>query len=332
MMLRSRYLHGALWLILFLCFFVSSFHRNGDIALNFFRTTCFIGFLPPVFYLVANGLGPRFLEKKRYLPFAVWTLAVVLGISLIRIFFGYLAFYCSPIQDSFYRLSIFHTLYVLVIESIAAVVAFLYASNLNYQRLLIKQEQVRRVQAEAELTLLKATVQPHFLFNNLNNLYSLVINHSDKTASYLSKLSESLRYFVEQVSKPLIPWEMELDFLENYIALEQLKKSNLPVLFQQHVEQSLLKLPPMLLIPLVENCFKHGDPTQSIEIRLWTEGGLLCLYCSNTLKKHQLNTREGTGLANLERRLSLLFGNAYTLNIQTERQFFIVTLKIPYQQ
>lgn len=213
--------------------------------------------------------------------------------------------------------------------------SILFYISLHYFRLREQQEAMQRQQLEAELNLLKAQVQPHFLFNTLNNIYFYAQRESPLTAALLEKLSQIMRYFVDEAPKHTIPLETEVDFIKNYIDLEKARmRYPLESSFKETLSSSDIQVPPMLIIPLVENVFKHGIDKRKednfISIDIEEQNGKLQVTVRNRIAGNQLDDQRGSGLANLKNRLALLFGHQYSLNSSpTSEHIYVSVLSIP---
>ena len=200
--------------------------------------------------------------------------------------------------------------------SLSVFIAYLLGGLLyitqNYIELLINQEKLKSQQLSTEINLLKAQVQPHFLFNTLNNIYSLAVSKSEKTPEVVAKLSEIMRYFVDDAPKELVNVETEVSFLKNYIELEQIRMLfPIKVQWDLNIENPAQTIPPMLLIPFVENVFKHGidktKPHNEVSIRLEITQKYLDFEVVNSV----IQEKEGQwrSLENLKKRLELLYDN-----------------------
>jgi len=197
------------------------------------------------------------------------------------------------------------------------------------------QEQLEKEKLNSELALLKNQISPHFFFNTLNNIYSLIgINPDDsqKAVLRLSKLMRYLLYDSEQVDTKL---NQEIDFMSNYIDLMKLRMSDkvtLSVSFPDKYED--LAMPPLLFIPFIENAFKHGVSYRSksyIDIKLETEKNTIIFTCKNSIARKSDNIDKnitGIGLENVKRRLNLLFPGKHELVINKDENEFLVFLKI----
>lgn len=197
--------------------------------------------------------------------------------------------------------------------------SILFYISLHYFRLREQQEAMQRQQLEAELNLLKAQVQPHFLFNTLNNIYFYAQRESPLTAALLEKLSLIMRYFVDEAPKNKISLQTEINFIKNYIDLEKTRmRYSLEVDFAEKLISSDIQVPPMLIIPLVENVFKHGIDKRKednfILIEIKEQQEKLQITVRNRIAQNNIEEQSGRGLANLKNRLTLLFDHQFSLN------------------
>ena len=187
----------------------------------------------------------------------------------------------------------------------------------------------------AELALLKSQVSPHFLFNTLNNVYSLAHLKSDDAPAAILKLSQLLRYMLYEADAPRVPLAREIEYLDNYVDLQRLRLDEaLTVDFQVEGDCTGLLLEPLLLIPFVENAFKHGVSYQHpapIVIALRVADGRLHFRVQNgarPLAGRAAVPASGLGLPNIERRLALLYPGRHTLRAGTEADAFVVELEL----
>lgn len=179
--------------------------------------------------------------------------------------------------------------------------------------------QIQHRQVQTELLLLQQQINPHFLFNTLNNLYALCLVQSEQAPTLILRLADLLRYVVYQGSQPLVTLQQEVNYLQDYLALQQLRVSNkteLSLSLPQQADQYLL--PPLLLIMLVENAYKHGvestAESSKVTIQLQLQDNRLIFICENTVPTQQSTAATGIGLENLRRRLQLYYGNNYSLS------------------
>lgn len=193
------------------------------------------------------------------------------------------------------------------------------------QQLLIEKQQ-------AELNYLKSQTNPHFLFNTLNNIYSLARDKSDLAPETILRLSQLLRYMLYEAGGPFIAIEQELKIIGDYISLEQLRYDDtLRVSFHYDVEDMKQALPPLLLIPLVENAFKHGVAETRdrpfVDIHLSVAKRQLAFSVRNSTEETGGDITEGIGLSNLRRQLELLYTD-YQVLVEQKVTEFRATLRI----
>ncbi len=204
----------------------------------------------------------------------------------------------------------------------------------NYIKLKRSAQQLRIEKQEAELNYLTSQTNPHFLFNTLNNIYSLARDKSDLAPESILRLSKILRYMLYEAGGDYIAIEQELKILTDYIALEKLRyDDSLRVNFNHDIEDMRQALPPLLLIPLVENAFKHGvSETRNqpfVDIHLSVNMRQLSLFVKNSteIAASETGVKENIGLSNLRRQLELLYKD-YSLVVQQGEFVFAATLKI----
>jgi two-component system, LytTR family, sensor kinase len=204
----------------------------------------------------------------------------------------------------------------------------------NYYQLKMAAVQLRLEKQEAELNYLKSQTNPHFLFNTLNNIYSLSLDKSDLAPESILRLSKILRFMLYDAGGSHILVEQELKIINDYIALEKLRYDNsLRLDFIQEIDDRNQRIPPLLLIPLVENAFKHGvsetrnQPFIEIEIRLKNQDLFFEVRNSVEFSVDQNAIKENIGLSNLRRQLALLY-TSYELTVARGEGIFTSTLKI----
>ncbi len=199
----------------------------------------------------------------------------------------------------------------------------------------------RQQEKEAELKLLKGQLNPHFLFNTLNNLYGLSVIKSDKLPSLMLKLSDLLRYSLYETKDSFVPLEKEIQYLENYIALEKIRledKTNIQ--FDKTGNFSDKKIAPMLLIVFVENAFKHLEITKNklsiVNVNLKIENDKLIFNCVNTFDETEISIsnietgKSGIGLQNAKKRLDLIYPNKHILKVEKKNSNYNVELILTF--
>ena len=222
---------------------------------------------------------------------------------------------------------------------IISIILFLLVIALSITYVIIKRwrlavEQAARAETDkvnAELSFLKAQIDPHFLFNTLNNIYSQAVMKDEKTPESIMKLSNIMRYVTEEAIENFVPLTDETNFISDYIELQRLRlgaRTTLDFVISGRLEGK--SIAPLILITLIENVFKYGisnsEPSH-ISIALKAEDDSISFFCRNKLMplKHQLEST-GIGIKNTRKRLDHLYPNKYLLNIKEEEGFFSVHL------
>ncbi len=204
----------------------------------------------------------------------------------------------------------------------------------HYIKLKQTTQQLRIEKQQAELNYLRSQTNPHFLFNTLNNIYSLARDKSDLAPESILRLSKILRYMLYETSGPFVAIDQELKIMADYIALEKLRyDDSLRINFNHDIEDMKQALPPLLLIPLVENAFKHGAAETRnqpfVDIHLSINKRQLMFVVKNSTDEFLAEGRvkENIGLTNLRRQLEFLYTD-YNLSVQQSETVFTATLKI----
>jgi len=198
-----------------------------------------------------------------------------------------------------------------------------------------REESIKAQQINAELVLLKSQISPHFLFNVLNSLYALSLKMSEETPEVILKLSDILRYSLYETQEKEISIIKEIHILNTYIDIERLRiPENASISFQyQQVKDSAI-IAPMLLLPLIENAFKHGtDSTigaSHIDATLYCDDSILIFECENSFKEQAMKDFGGIGIENIRKRLQLLYPLKHSLKINKTESTFRVTLEIKF--
>lgn len=302
------------------------------------------------FYTLAYIIIPRFLLRRKYVQFfAILVLFVLVMPAITRTIDIFLVepridFYLKSfgynnwekVQGSRWQRFSNVVFYLNAIKGANFIVWFGVAIKFFkawYQR--------HHAALEAELNLLKAQIHPHFLFNTLNNLYALTLNNSPKSPEIVMGLSEILRYMLYECNVDRVPLKKDIAMLENFILLEKMRyEGRLDFNFSQEGDLTNHEIAPLLLLPLVENAFKHGVGEKvgqawiNIELALVQE--VLKFKINNSKPEKtikQTSEKVGNiGLENVKRRLELIYPGAYELKIFDEEEVFVVILKIDLSQ
>jgi two-component system LytT family sensor kinase len=286
-----------------------------------------------LFYLNYLVYIPNFLNKKRYWEYATVVLVSIIvygigkyGVGLLfkDIVLVHQKGHVTSFVTYFYS-SIFTSL-IFVFLSTALKFSTDWFLNERIQRDLENQRLI------AELAFLKSQINPHFLFNSLNSIYSLAYQRSETTPEAILKLSEIMRYMLYECNDNKVDLDKELQYLQNYIDLQKIRFGSKAFIdFKVDGNITDQKIEPLLLIAFIENAFKHGvanDINSPIKLLINVAGGKLHFYIQN--KKHN-NNRDavgGIGLINVQRRLDLLYPNRYSLKIRDEEYTYTCELSI----
>lgn len=283
-------------------------------------------------YTLANAiisyvLLPQFYYKKKYVRFFAFTILIIAGVIIIEEFFLEKIYFPDSRGTSFpgVLFSLAQVLPIIVILS-----GFKFAWDA-----LTKQREVDELKAtiqESELEFLKSQINPHFLFNNLNNLYSYAIENSPKTPTIILELSAVLRYMLYECREKYVSLSKEVEQLNNFTQLNELQiEERGQVNFTTDNIRHNYLIAPLILIVFIENAFKHSQASQStgieidIQIKL-SDSGRLDFLCKNNFHATTSaeNLSHGIGLENVKKRLNLLYPQAHQLDIrQTENQYVV---------
>lgn len=331
--LRYKGHHVLLWLVYFAMWFVV--YREFYTSRNTLILVICAYFLvhASMYYFTQYRLIPIVLKRKNIFLFCLSFIG--LGVLLSFVLFGLLKMILGPSMADYFGNNFWILISSFFFSNMFMVGLLIGAKSvidrIRQQR---KQDQMKQEQLLSELSYLKAQVNPHFLFNAINSVFVLIKMDPDKAAETLIKLSDLLRAQLYDFSTDLIRIEDEIQYLENYIALEKIRMGHrVEVDFVKGGDLNGFRLPPLLLMPFLENCFKHlssfHDQKNIIQFKLCRDGSVLHAIFTNTFERDNLKDLPGgIGLVNVRRRLDLLFGETYSLDMKEWDQKFEVQLKI----
>jgi LytS/YehU family sensor histidine kinase len=207
--------------------------------------------------------------------------------------------------------------------------AFYFIRYSHYREL--KETDALLQNRQSELSFLRSQINPHFLFNNLNNIYSLVYHQSDQSLNAIASLSELLRYMLYDISET-VTLSKEFAYIEKYIALQQLKFEHPEKIVFIAGGAQEIQVPPLLFIPFVENAFKHGNANAKewLQLEFLTTSTQVIFSCANKKTHKHKDTEGGIGIENIRRRLELLYPNQHQLEIKEDQALFTVKLSLNY--
>ncbi|GAA4114804.1 hypothetical protein GCM10022393_14580 [Aquimarina addita] len=239
-------------------------------------------------------------------------------------------------QDSLWtrttRFSVFLSKCILYLTPTALLLMFQFYKN---QQNFLKLNEQKKV---AELTALKNQLNPHFLFNTLNNLYALALDKSDKTPEVIERLSDILDYMLYRCDDTYVPIHKEIQLIENYLSLEKVRYGKRAfITFDHHIDQEVT-IAPLILLTFVENAFKHGVSQElkqcTIIISMTLKDSYIVFSIFNSKPKNGVGNQQkkdaSLGIKNVKQQLELLYSNAYDLQVLENEDSFEVMLKLRY--
>jgi len=311
-----------LWVLVFRTYSVSI---TKTITIEF----CYLIFITSDYYAISNFIVPRFLHKRKYTLFVISTVFVIAFSSWLR------ALVALQMNFHFFQpktIIDFGTLYLNSVVNISLWVLLVTIGKMLIDRMQTQQqlELLEKERVRNELDYLKAQINPHALFNSLNTIYGHIDKGNHVARTILLQFSELLRYQLYDCGAEKVSLEKEIEYVKNYVAFQRLRKDEqLVVCLDIGTTQTGLKIAPLLLVVLIENAFKFAsnfsDKENKILIKIFTKEN--ALHCSffNTKELQQSSTAtssNGIGIANLKRRLELLYPGKYKLNSKMENEFY----------
>jgi len=284
---------------------------------------------------------PRYLKYKSKFLITVALIAFILFVSCINYLEFLLIFSISTRLGYFSSMPTMSFIVPLwlrqIIFNYPTVIGFAFAIKL-LKRWYLKQqetEQLTREKINAELQLLRSQVHPHFLFNTLNNIYSFILNGSARAPEIIEKLSSLLNYILNECNSALVPLEKELALIQNYLALERIRYGE-SLSMSLHIQgnASGKMITPLLLIPFIENSFKHGTsrmlthPWVKLDINIENETLEFKISNNKPPANNEAPNKKGIGLCNVKKRLQLLYPGQHSLSIAENEMSYEVSMNI----
>lgn len=336
---RIAILHLSFWctyLSLFL-YQMSQFWQERDTGWQLILafTAINVGCTALISYLNYFWLLPRLLANKKVLPFlltflAFFALIITMRVNLER----YL------VDDFSHRVNFIYSSRFVIHISAVTLFIVIFVAMLRFAQdwfaLQARNKTIENERLSAELNFLKAQINPHFLFNTLNNLYYLAFTQSPNTTEVIEKLSQMMRYMIYDSNHNRVLLQKEIDYMHNYISLERLRLNNhIPVNFQLEGNPDGVFIAPLIFITFLENAFKHGVSNNNaaawVNIHIQIQG-TACTYTVENSKLPQKSTtsleKSGIGLLNVQRRLELSYPQQYELLVEEDDDRYYVQLKL----
>lgn len=288
--------------------------------------------------------APKLLFKRKYAQFAIISVVLVVISSLVLTYlFGSPIETPNPINDlefrppppNFRRPPPSKFLMHFLMLSVSYILAIVIEVSLFLKA---KEEETiltERINLQNELKLLKSQINPHFLFNSLNNIYALSAIDSNKTQQSISYLSDMLRYVLYECEQETVPIKKEIEYIKNYLKLFSLKSSKkYPITTEFNILNNTISIAPMLFIPFIENALKHSNIEKIndsfISIKINTDADYIFFEVKNSIPEKIINKDKvgGIGLENVKKRLAILYPEKHQLTISEDESSFNIQLKI----
>lgn len=332
--------HGVTWALLFVIFF--AMHPNDNFLLRFISSSAFLGLLIILVAVVNKFLIRRYLKNQRIMLFVLMSFVLVslwayasLWIELLLLYF----FDNRPIVETYNEVP--YTLLAFIIRllwfssAVVVVAAFYYQRKENEDKIIADKLQSEKL--DMELRYLKSQINPHFLFNALNNIYSMVYMHDDNAADGVLKLSEMLRYVLVDCQADVIPLSKEVKYVENYVDFQLMRFGNdRNVVLEKDIENEGYMIVPMLLQPIIENSFKYSRLDASVDgfvhLSITQKSNSFCFVAENSVLGTSMTKNNekhpGIGQKNVLQRLNLHYGDNYIFDIEQDVNKYKVTIKL----
>ncbi len=323
-------LHILFWMII-VTYFAWGFGFGVNYKAAFFNAVLYLPGFIFIVYILIYFLIPRYLIRRKYIQFFI---GLILAVAVCSAYSWGIELTLTP-NAKFEGVTMSTGRAILPFIHVAGIAISINLLNYWYRQKQ-KTTEAQNEKIAAELELLKSQIHPHFLFNTLNNLYAFSLEKSEKTPEIILKLSNLLRFMIYESDVTFIPLKKEISILQQYIDLEQLRYGDrLDVSFTVPDDLEKKQIAPLLLLPFVENIFKHGINNQtehcwiSFDLRLSESSIFVKLINSKDWDETQnLPECSGIGLHNVKKRLELLYPERYILTIQEMQDVFIVNLEI----
>ncbi len=332
-LMRYKLHHILFWMVVFALWYYLRYQDFATNTLALKITAVKVLDLALLVYITNLFLIPKFLYRKRYVIFSMIYLTMIaastfwkiniIGNMIMNQDFNIWDNFKTRIYDNFIP-------HVLLVSTGAA-----FKILSDYARAQRRIGEMAKEKAEAELHFLKQQTNPHFLFNSLNSVYFLIDKKNEEARNALHGFSEMLRYQLYECNGEKIAVEKEMDYLNDYVNLQRLRKgTNFQITFTRTENIKKFLIEPLLLIPFVENSFKHlshfDKEDNEVHIDVSREKNLMLFKVSNTTNYNGTTKNEtgGIGLINVKRRLELLYPGKHTLKISEEECWYKVYLEI----
>lgn len=329
---KEIYYHIAGWSLYIIYLIIGIFLQPSGKPLSVFNYT-FVAFRMIEFYICYLWVYPKYLYKGKPFQLAGGIIVAIASFIIIRFVTEQVVFkHLFGMTNYFGYTFLSYTLDNVYWGSSAVILSLAVYSGFNAIYKEQENKSLREEKIQAELAFLKTQINPHFLYNTLNYIYSLAYPVSEKLGDAVIKLSQLMRYMLTESAGGDVDLQKEVDYIENYISIYQLRfEDSFFVDFKTEGDVAGKRVAALVLVPFVENAFKHGvvnDPDRPIRIRLKVTGNRLTFTVSNQISRGQKDHSTGVGLPNIRRRMELIYPGRHELLIADNGHTYKSTLNI----
>lgn len=332
-------LHIGFWgCFIFLLLLLIGIYFQGEVPEDrlayYFQIMLGLGFIPAIsaFYACYFWLFPKYLRHKKIILAIVFGGVIAVGAAALGMSMLYNTI--GPEEDFTWQCYILPMVFMTIIAFLSEIVALLISGFLTWFEEIKLKEELQKKNHKMEMALVKAQLDPHFLFNTINNIDVLILKDADEASDYLNKLSDIMRFMLFETKTTEIPLAKELEYIEKYIALQKIRTSN-----TSYVNYSVKgiangqTIAPMVFIPFIENAFKHTNNKKlenAIRIKIQIARENIQMICENKFDPYRKNNKDSNGLGNelIQKRLQLIYPEKHQLDIRNENNLYSVSLII----
>ncbi len=341
-------LHIGFWLcylILIMVILGTLFGNDGDVSekrvANAFNILIYFTLIPSAisFYLFYFYLFSKFIQPQRFLLAGIYGVLIALGAAIIGYTLLQLIVISSNddcIKNEGTGTIIAMVLFMTFVALISGIISLVIKGFITWFEEVKLKDELTIKNRETELALVKSQLDPHFLFNTINNIDVLILKNADQASDYLNKLSDIMRFMLFETKTDEILLTKEIEYIQKYIELQKIRTAN-----QSYVHFEIIGSPnkclmaPMVFIPFIENAFKHTNNKKlenAIRIQIVINAESIQLLCENKFDPHRKLQQENNGLGNelIKKRLELLYPNRHTLEVNNQGELYSVHLIIQH--
>lgn len=337
-------LHIGYWLCFILVgiLLLAAFSRGEELESSrlemiFYAIFC-LGFIPSSisFYSFYYFLFPKYLKKKKILQSIIYGFIICFvasWIGFLMIVFLYAGEDCTDDEP---LTSLWIVLFISFVAMISGQAAFIIKGFITWFEEVKLKDELKQKNLESQLTLVKSQLDPHFLFNTINNIDILILKDANIASDYLNKLSDILRFMLFKTKTDEIFLAQELEYIEKYIELQKIRTANANYVHMSiHGKPEDRKIAPMVFIPFIENAFKHNNNKKlenAITIHIFIEADRVRLECSNKFDPTRIVAQKDNGLGNelIQKRLQLIYPEKHNLVLEKQKNIYTVKLSISH--